>query len=306
MNIKYHILGASLLISFILWLSLSLNLTYEIEKKVPIKINVDKPYAISNYIPLNLDVKLKGKGWTLLKLYTSINLDFNYDINASPNDQLLILTKQHLNEYEALGENLSITYIKPESLYVKIGRYEEKYIKLTPKVIVECKDGYQTVAKPILEPDSIKIGGALSIISSLNSIPTQLVSYRGVNSSITDYVKLKDSLSNIIWKSQDEVLLKIPVELTAEKNIQDVEVRISNLPQDRDVLLIPQYANLHLRGGVNQLAGIDKSKLSAEIDFKDLLSDTTGAVTPKFVMPEGVTLLLANPDKIQYIIKKKY
>lgn len=306
MNIKYHIFGASLLISFILWLSLSLNLTYEIEKKVPIRINVDKPYAISNYIPLNLDVKLKGKGWTLLKLYTSVNLDFNYDINASPNDQLLILTKQHLNEYEALGENLSITFIKPESLYVKIGRYEEKYIKVTPRVIVECKDGYQTVAKPILEPDSIKIGGALSIISSLNSIPTQLVSYKAVNSSITDYVKLKDSLSNIIWKSQDEILLKIPVELTAEKNIQDVEVRISNLPQDRDVLLIPQYANLHLRGGVNQLAGIDKSKLSAEIDFKDLLFDTTGAVTPKFLMPEGVTLLSANPDKIQYIIKKKY
>lgn len=306
MRFKYHILAASFIVSLLLWISLNLNLSYEIERTIPVKINVNKPFAVENEIPMNLDVKIKARGWTLLRLYTSLNLGFNYDVYVNKNEQITILTKQYLNDNAASVQNLTITYVKPESLFVKIGRYEEKYVKVIPRVYIDCREGYQTVGMPLVEPDSIKVGGAAKVLDSLRFIYTEDFIYKNVNSTINDAVNLSDSLSNIVWRSADKVNLKVNVELAAEKEFRNVEISAVNVPFDKDVLLIPQILTVNLKGGVNQLANIDNTKILARVDFNDLLKDTTGAVMPRFLLPEGITVLYFKPDGIQYVIKKKF
>lgn len=306
MRFKYHILAASFIVSLLLWISLNLNLSYEIERTIPVRINVNKPFAVENEIPLNLDVKIKARGWTLLRLYTSLNLNFNYDVYVTKNEQITILTKQYLNDNAASVQNLTITYVKPESLFVKIGRYDEKYVKVIPRVYVDCREGYQTVGIPIVEPDSIKIGGSVKILDSLKFIYTEDFIYKNVNSTINDVVNLSDSLSNIVWRSADKVNLKVNVELAAEKEFRNVEISAFNVPSDKDVMLIPQILSVNLKGGVNQLANIDNTKILARVDYNDLLKDTTGAVMPRFSVPEGITVLYFKPDGIQYVIKKKF
>lgn len=306
MNFRYHIIIASLFLSVLLWTSLNLNLTYDIDYEVPVKLNVSKPYAISNIVPRFLSVKLKGHGWSHLRLYTSSMLEFNYDIDPKKGNQHLILTQEYLNERFDLSGNLRVTSIYPETLIVNLGTYAEKYVKLQPEAIVECREGYQVVGRPMLEPDSIKIGGAFNLLQAINSLPTAVVHFQNVNSSITQTVKVTDSLSNILWKSQDEVLMKITVELSASKELNDIELKVSNLPPDKDVLLIPQNLSLQVRGGVNQLAGLDNSSIQASVEYAQLLSDTTGAVMPKFRLPEGIKIISTKPEKVQYIIKKKY
>jgi YbbR domain-containing protein len=306
MRIKYHIFAASFIVSLLLWVSLNLNLSYEIERKVPVKINVNKPFAVADEIPLNLDVKIKGRGWTLLRLFTSFNLNFNYDVYVTKNEQILVLTKQYLNDNAASGQNLTVTYVKPESLFVKIGRYEERYVKIVPRVYVDCKDGYQIVGTPVVEPDSIKVGGATQILDSLKYIYTRDLIYKNASSSIKDVVRLSDSLSNILWRSSDRVNLTVEVELKADKEFQNVSIDVLNVPSDKDVLLIPQILAVNVTGGVNQLANLDNTKILASVDYNELLRDTTGAVSPRFALPEGITVVYSKPDKIQYVIKKKF
>jgi YbbR domain-containing protein len=304
-NIRYHILVVSLILSSLLWLSLNMDQSYEIQRYVPVKINIEKPLAIANIIPLNLDVKMKGKGWSLLRLFTSSNIEFNYDINYNGNDKYTIFVKQYFNENVGLGQGLALTYVKPETLVVHLGKYEEKFIKITPDVNVICRSGYQTVGLPYIEPESIKIGGSSTLLANINNIYTRELKYDGVNSNINDMVKLSDSLSNILWFSKDEVNLQIKIELTAEKDYQNVELKVPNIPPDRDVLLIPQSIKVQVKGGVTQLSEIDNSRILAFIDFNTILIDTTGAVTPKFTLPVGMNVISFKPDKIQYIIKKK-
>ncbi len=306
MRFKYHIFAASFVVSLLLWISLNLNLSYEIERTVPVHVNVNRPFAVANELPLDLDVKIKGRGWTLLRLYTSFNLNFNYDVYVTKNEQITILTRQYLNDNSVSGQNLTVTYVKPESLFVKIGRYEEKFVKVIPRVYVDCKEGYQTVGSPLVEPDSIKIGGASQILDSMKFMFTKDLIYKNASSGINDVVRLSDSLSNILWMSTDRVMLTVNVELKADKEFRNVEVRVSNLPADKDVLLIPQILTVNVKGGVNQLANMDKNKIIAGVDYNDLLRDTTGAVNPVFTLPEGVTVVYSKPDKIQYVIKKKF
>lgn len=204
-----------------------------------------------------------------------------------------------------LGQGLSITYVKPETLVVQLGRYEEKFVKLIPKITVNCREGYQTVGLPQLEPDSIKIGGSSILLSKISSVSTQDIKYEGVNANINDVIKLNDSLSNVLWFSKDDVRLQIKVELTAEKEFQNVELKVSDIPLDRDVLLIPQSIIVQLKGGVKQLSDIDNNRIVAAIDYATILKDTTGAVAPTFVLPVGMSVISFRPDKIQYVIKKK-
>ncbi len=303
---KYHIMIASFLLSAVLWISLNLNQTFEIEKTVPVKMNINRPYAVSGNIPLNIDVKFRGVGWNLIRLFTSFNLEFTYDINAKKKDQFIILTKEYLDNNLGLSQNLQIIGVYPETLYVKIENYEEKYVKINPNLQINCMEGYQVVGKPEIRPDSIKIGGAIDILRMLNHLNTRSMVFDKVNAGISRKVNVSDSLSNILWFSQNELDLKVNIEPTAEKEFTNIEIKVTELPDDKEVLLIPQSVTIQLKGGVNQLAGIEGGIIKAQIDYRKILSDSTGSLAPVFDIPQGSTVISVKPETIQYVIKKKY
>lgn len=303
---KYHIVLASFLLSAVLWLSLNLNQIFEIEKTVPVKININKPYAVSGNIPLNLEVKFRGVGWNLIRLFTTFNLEFTYDINARKNEQFIILTREYLDNNMGLSQNLQITGVYPETLYVKIENYEEKYVKINPRLNIICKEGYQLVGKPELEPDSIKIGGGVGLLRLLDHLNTKTLTFENVNAGISRNINISDSLNNILWLSQTEIKLKIYIEPTAEKEFSNVEIIVPETPDDKEVLLIPQTVTIQLKGGVNQLANIDNTKIIAKIDYRKILADSIGSLTPVFDIPSGCTVISIKPETIQYVIKKKY
>jgi YbbR domain-containing protein len=282
-----------------------LNQFYEIDKSIPVKINVNSPYSVSGNIPLNLDVKFRGVGWNLIRLFTSLNLEFNYDITARKKEQFFILTKDYLNNNMGLSQNLNIISVYPETLFVRIEDYEEKYAAVLPRLSINCMEGYQVVSKPILEPDTIKIGGAVDLLRHIQFLYTRRVVFDNVNADISTSIGISDSLSNLIKLSQNEVKLMVNVELTAEKEFQNIEIKVPNTPVDKEVLLIPQTVTVELKGGVNQLAKIDNSRINAFIDYNRIISDTTGSLVPGFNLPEGCTVTGVKPEYIQYVIKKK-
>jgi YbbR domain-containing protein len=277
---------------------------YEIQRTIPVKLNIEKPFASANTVPQVLEVKIKGTGWNLLRLYTSMSPEFVYDVNTSKNESV-VLTRQYLTDNLGFGQLFTITNVKPESLYVKLGKYEEKYVKILPRVYVDCSEGYQVVGKPVITPDSLKIGGSSELLKSLNYVYTRDVIYKNVNGNISQSIRLSDSLANITWRPIDEVNINIKVELTAEKLYPNVSIKVANIPFDKDVLLIPQSADLHVKGGVIQLSELDLNKINGVIEYSALIADTTGAVSPHFTLPEGVTIISVKPERIQYVIKRK-
>jgi YbbR domain-containing protein len=278
---------------------------YEIEKSVPVKFRINKPYSVGGNIPLNLEVKFKGVGWNLVRLFTSLNLEFNYEIVPKKKESFVILTKDFLENSLGLSQTLDITSVYPETLFVKIDSYEEKYVKLLPKIQVNCREGYQVVGKPILQPDSIKIGGSAELLRGIDHLNTKYVIFDNVNAGISRSILISDSLTNILSLSQNEVKLNVNIELTAEKVFENIEIKVPNIPEDKEVLLIPQRVSVQLKGGVNQLAQIENSRIVAKIDYFKILSDTTGSVVPFFEIPPGCTVISVKPETIQYVIKKK-
>jgi hypothetical protein len=251
------------------------------------------------------DDEVTASGWNLIRLFTSLNLEFNYDITARKKDQFVILTKNYLESNMGSSQELYIESIYPDTIFIKIENYEEKYVKLLPRINVNCMDGYQMVGQPVIEPDSIKIGGGVDVLKNLDFLFTHEQAFNNVNSSIIKNIGVTDSLSNIIWRSQNEIKLTVNVELTAEKEFTNIEIKVPNVPNDKEVLLIPQSISLQLKGGINQLSAVDASKLRVYIDYNSILNDTTGSLEPKIELPHGCIIISVKPDKIQYVIKNK-
>ena len=293
------------MLSVVLWLSLNFNQVYEIEKTVPVNFRVSKPYSVSGNIPLNLEVKFRGVGWNLMRLFTSLNLEFNYEVSAKKKENFTILTKDYLRANLDLSQNLDIISVYPETLFVKVDTYEEKYVKLLPHMQINCREGYQVVGQPTLQPDSLKIGGSIELLRNINHLNTKYIVFDNVNAGISRNIFVSDSLSNLLWLSQNEVKLNVNIELTAEKDFENIEIKVPNVPDDKEVLLIPQNVTVQLKGGVNQLAQIENSRIIAKVDYFKILSDTTGSVVPYFEIPPGCVVIAVKPDIIQYVIKKK-
>ncbi|MBK7446937.1 MAG: hypothetical protein IPJ45_13145 [Ignavibacteria bacterium] len=82
-------------------------------------------------------------------------------------------------------------------------------------------------------------------------------------------------------------------------------MNIINIPEDKEVLLIPPKVSLSVRGGVEQLSQISMSDINVNVEFNLIESDTLGFIIPEVNIPEELNLLKIEPQKLQYIIKNK-
>jgi YbbR domain-containing protein len=170
---------------------------------------------------------------------------------------------------------------------------------------VNLKDGYSIVGNPILNPDSVRIQGSSALINKIKYIPTGTKVFNNVNSNLSGVINIKDTLTNITRIEPKQINFTYNVQLSAEKNFEDVDVEVSNVPEDKEVLLIPPKVKLSLRGGVDHLSQINLSEINVKVEFNKIESDTLGYIIPEVNIPKEISLLKIEPQKLQYIIKKK-
>ncbi len=294
----------SFIFAFFTWLYISLIQIYNTELSVPLKVKMTEKQAITTEIPKEINLVIRGKGWDLLGILVSKKVEYVLDLTNYKKDTRINIM-QSAGEVLNLPLGVSIVNIYPDALDITFDNITEKIVKVQNNVRVTTKDGYIIVGSPLIEPDSIMITGATSVLSKIKYIPTENVVLENLNSKITKSVKLKDTLSNLIFYEQKTVNITYNIQLSADKEFDNISVNLINEPGDKEVLIIPPKIKLTLRGGVDDLAKVTSEDLSVSIDYKSLLKDTTGFVIPDIKMPLNLDLLKFEPEKFQYIIKAK-
>lgn len=295
---------ASLVFAIIIWMYINLNLIYSVSIAIPLDIKLSKVQAIANELPNNVDVTVRGKGWDLIGLVLSKNLSLNIDLTNYKKDTKINIV-QSVNEYLNLSSNISIISVNPDFVEINFDNIITKMVKVRNMVNVIPKDGYIIIGSPKITPDSVKLTGAISVIGKIKSIPTEQVLINNVNSGFTRTINIIDTLSNIVKIEPKTITIAYNIELSAEKKYEDINVLVSNVPSDKEVLLVPPKLTIFLRGGVQQLANINPDEIFAGIEFKQIENDSLGYVSPKITLPVDVTVIKYEPQRFQYIIKKK-
>ncbi len=298
------IIIVSFIFALALWLYISLSDNYIVNLSVPINLKLSQRQALASELPSAIDITLKGKGWDLLTVILGHKPVYNLDLSNFKRN-VKISPISDLKSIIGIPEHITILNVYPDTLDIIFDNIIEKYLKVKNNINVIPKEGYIIVGNPKIEPDSVKVYGANSILMKLKNIPTEFLTIENVSQKFSKVVNLKDTLTNLIQIEPKTVTVSYNIELLAEKKLEGIDVSVKDLPADKEVVLIPPKIDLIFRGGVNQLTKLKEEDVSVTIDFKLLEKDSTGFVTPDIRIPVDYYLIKYEPDQFQYIIKSK-
>lgn len=287
-----------------LWLYISLSDVFIINFSIPVNVKLSQKQALASELPNSIDVTLKGKGWDLLIVILGNKPVYNLDLTNYKRN-VIISPVSELKNIIGIPENITILNVYPDSLDIVFDNISEKYVKVKNNLVVIPKEGYVIVGNPKIEPDSVKVFGASSILMKLKSIPTVSLTIENVSQKFSRVINLKDTLKNLIAIEPKTVTVFYNVELLAEKKLEGVDITVRDLPANKEVVLIPPKIDLIFRGGVNHLSKLKMEDISVMVDFSLLEKDSTGFITPDIRIPVDYNLIKYEPNQFQYIIKNK-
>jgi len=301
MKKNLHIVVLSVIFSIILWISISLSNDYYATVNVPVKlVNFPTGYSTATKIPDDISVKLKGQGWKLLGVNLSTKSD--YTISVEDSGKINVNLYNFLGENQWLSSDIEVIDMTPDTLSFYVEKDFMKKVAVVPDLDLNYKPGYGLATPIQVSPDSTTLYGPRSVVKNLTFVYTKRKTFEKLDDGLRGQVQLED-LPGVIYKDR-EVSVYLNVQKIVDKNFNDVDVQIIDLPVDREVVLLPNKISVDIRAGIDLLGKMDKSVIKAYVNYRDIVLDTLGSVVPKVDIPENTILEHIKPERLRYIIKK--
>lgn len=299
-----HIILATTLFAILVWFSVSLSEQYQIHVTAPLVIqSLPSGKAISSKLPKEVKLTFNDYGWRLAKLTWGSNIKWVLDLNPMP-AHLTVLTLRDFSEQ--LGGRLGIHPISmtPESLYITLDELVMKRLPVEARYTATFRDGYGLVGSASVQPETISVSGARSILEHVDVWPTAHQVFDQVRQPVDAVVSLSDSISSLTF-SPDRVRLQFNVQQFAERQFSEIPIEFVSVPQNREIILSPAKLDVFVRGGIDQLARVNSNSFRAVVDYRVILEDTSGFIQPEVIFPPGIQVVRRTPERLQYVIRKK-
>jgi len=291
-------------LSFIFWGAISLGEEYVITLQVPVRIVLpEKDFAVEGDFPDKLEMRLKAPGWSLLKIKYFQENNFTIRIKE-PINSFVYRTENITNDLLGFPSDVKIISIQPELISLSFNLASEKRIKIYPRLNYSLKEGFILASPVNLQPESITIRGSRKLLAKIDSLPTETVDVHQLSEPVAIETKIVDTLSNLLVYEKIPVKIYLDVQQVVDKDLEKVAVDLINVPKGKDVILLPSFVDLKLRGGINVLGNLQSDSTKVFIDFKKYSELSEEEIKPEFNLPYGVKVVDYFPKKFKLIIRK--
>ena len=258
-------------------------------------------YTTATDLPKDITIKLKGKGWNLFSL--NIGKDVTYNVSVNGDSGIIdIKLSDYLSDNGWVLSEFDIIDIVPGSISCLIDRKIEKKIPVVADLLLDFKVGYGLAKQVVLLPDSVIVNGPRSIISSLKELKTKQIKLTTLNKKIVKNIGFAELPGTVFLT--EYVSVTFDVQRIVDKQFDDINVKVINVPPDRDVVLLPNKISLGVRGGIDILGKLKNEQFETFISYRDVVLDTLGNVIPKIKLPDNTNLIYIKPERLRYVIKK--
>ena len=301
MRKKLNIFLASIIFSTILWGSISLSDFYytNIDVKLSL-VNFLIGYTTGSSLPEKVKLRVKGQGWRLVSLNVGPEAEFIVSVSGDSGSQVISLY-DFLESNRWLLSDVDIISIQPDSLRFYVERIISKKLAVQSDLDLEFKPGYGLASDIILNPDSVTVYGPASFLKPMQKINTETKFVGPLDSETETEVGLP--LLNGFRYDVNLVEVTLDVQKIVDKQFDNVQVEVLNIPQGKEVVLLPNKIAINIRGGIEILGKLNENQFRAFLNYQELIQDTTGSVTPEIEMPKNVTLQYHKPERMRYIIR---
>ena len=297
-----HIVLATTLFAFLLWFSVSMSEHFQIQVSAPLEVeNLPGGKALSNPLPRAVKLKFNEPGWRLTRFMWGSELKWTIDFNAIAHHHALTLR----DFGDQLGSRLGVLPISmiPESLHIDLDAKDSKRVPVRARCSLDFRESYGQVGEPVVVPESITVTGARSLLARIQAWETTELVFSDVRQPINTEIQLVDT-TNILSFSPASVKLHIEVQQFAEKSFDGIPIEVLSVPQNREIILNVPRIDIVVRGTIDQLAGINVKDFRAVVDYRIILSDTTGIIQPTIVSPGEMQIVRRTPEQLRYVVRK--
>lgn len=288
--------------SILLWVFVSFSNDYSTTIKVPIAVtNVPEGYSVSGISNKSVTLGIKGEGWQVAQL--SFGIDHELFIQADEDvKEHTVSLRNAVEQNSWLPTSLEINLIEPEFVTYSLEKSTRKKLKVVPDITLEFKPGYGLVSPVEISPDSIVVTGPRSLLRSLDSVKTTdfVISDLEKNADVLVPLQIIDNVEFEI----NQIGMSFDVQKIVDKTFENVPVKTIAVPPSRELSVYPGNVDITLRGGINFLGRLSNAALSAYVNYRQALEDTTGSIIPHVDFPENTSLVNVKPNKLEYIIKQ--
>jgi YbbR domain-containing protein len=304
MEKKTHVIIASLVLSILVWLSVSMNNQYSVSIKVPFKVSgLRRNVALANPVPHAVSVRVRGTGWQLASSLVSTSSSIDFDASAVERKRILLTSKELAYSLD-LGSSAEVLNFIPDSIVISLDTVITKRIPLLSRVEVIPHEGFMINGQPILIPDSVTISGARRLVDKIDYWFTETKKFKNVINSVDTKAALSDSLSGLVKIDAVRAEVRVDVEQIAENTYKEIPIKIVNNRDSLQILLLPPMVDVTIRGGVNMMTEMASDSISASLDYKDLVNSLSSYITPRVNAPRAFQVIAVHPDSIEFVIRK--
>jgi hypothetical protein len=303
---RLHIILTTILVAILLWISVKLGFQYQTVVNARVAIEQIPPgMAIGSRLPHSLHLRLRGDGWQLVPVVMGPDLVYPVDLRTFPY-MTKIITLRDVVERLSIPMGVQVLSMAPDSLVVRLDRRREKRISVRPDIAISFRDGYAQIGTTVVTPESVSITGAETVLAHLDAWNTEHLDLENVRSSVDREVPLADTSGNILSFSPAAVRVRMEVQALAEKTFSGIPVRITDVPANLDVIVIPPKIDLVIRSGVERLSALSTQDFQVVAPYNDLITDTSGIFVPAVQLPAGATMVSRRPERLQYVIRQRF
>ena len=295
-------LGA-ILLACLLWLHASTDKLYEYTFNYNLKmVNLSPELILADPVPASVQVKVYGKGKELLKLLLSKERTLKIDAQRFSEGEIeLPLRKELITLPEGL--NLSVIEIaSPKGLMINLQKIEEKKVPIISQLRFFPQEGYFQKGKVKFTPEEIKLTGPAENVEKTSYILSREKEFQDLKKTLSGTVDLVPPPFFNIRFSPQRVDFSVEIKKGEKRMLENLPVRLINLPPGRKALLEPRTINLEIMGEKETLDELASESIKINIDCSGLKNGKI-RVSPQIQTPEEIILLRAEPDSFNVEIK---
>ncbi len=300
-----YIVIVSTLFGFLAWVSVTMREDYETTVASPLVLQEIPPgMAVQTPLPRTVQLRFRGEGWRLAGVLLARTPGIVISAASLPAGHRP-LTFNDFADRISLAPGVRLLDVKPDSLRIELGPAVRKRVPVVLDCLAGFREGYGQVGPTSVEPDSVTLTGAESVLRGIESWKTERRVFENVRASLDAEVPLTSAAPFEIDLSVPSVRIAISVEPFAEKIITGLPVQVGAAPANREVILIPPRIEIVVRAGIRQLSGLSPGDFRVETPYASIAADSTGAVEYDVSCPAGVQLVTKRPEHLQYIVRKR-
>ncbi len=296
-----------LILASIFWVltKFSREFTSAMTAKVDYK-DLPETAALAKGNPEDIKFDLTANGFEILfykfkKPSLEIRIDEYYtpetDSFSIPRSELLRKLSGSFNKY------MEVKNLSPDQLNVKLDPIVLKKVLVKAKTDISFKNGFKPIDDYILSPDSITISGPNAKLEQIDTVYTEVVSLKNIETNITETVKIKSPSDDIVTIDPTSVTFQWPVAEFSQGHFT-LPVEIVNLPPGMELKLVPERITVSFDVAIDDFGTLSADSFRVVCDYSKRNKDENFMLPELVKQPQGTVNVVFQPKKVDYFIFK--